>query len=176
MDRELREYLESQPPREAERLEHALTALRSLPDEELPRRLAFVSDKVFEQPWWRRWLSPPAWGMAAVAASVLAHGVLTGPMLATPAPPLAKVEAVKPDSEKADIAAMEAVYERRFAELVRRNSLESEARVQAAVTAAERRLELQHRAALVTLEENYSLLRKQMNRMVLASADTGGLR
>jgi hypothetical protein len=163
--------MDAQPPSEAERLEQALAALTVLKEEEPPRRLAFVSDRVFEMPWWRRWLSPPAWGMAAVAASVLMHGVLTRPLPAAPG----QVTQARAEKE-IDLAALEAAYERRLTLLVRRSAQESEARVRDAVAAAERRLEFQHRAAVVTLEENYSLLRKQMNRMVLASADFGGSR
>ena len=39
---------------EAERLQVATHALRTLPDEEIPVHIRFVSDKVFEPRWWQR--------------------------------------------------------------------------------------------------------------------------
>jgi hypothetical protein len=52
-------------------------ALRSMPDEELPRRIAFVSDKVFEPSSWTRfwqsfWNSGARLGAAAVALLAVA--------------------------------------------------------------------------------------------------------
>ncbi|HWF45445.1 MAG TPA: zf-HC2 domain-containing protein [Bryobacteraceae bacterium] len=56
---------------EAERLSVTTTALRMLPDEEIPVHVRFVSDKVFE-PWWRRWRLSPGWAFAsALLAMVL---------------------------------------------------------------------------------------------------------
>ena len=50
------------------RLQLTQSALFSLRDEELPRRIAFVSDKVFEPTWWQVWLhSGPRLGFASAA-------------------------------------------------------------------------------------------------------------
>ena len=38
---------------ELERLRITQTALAALPQEEVPQRIAFVSDKVFEPRWWQ---------------------------------------------------------------------------------------------------------------------------
>ena len=49
---------------ELERLQLTEAALFSLRDEEIPQRIAFVSDKVFEpSPWWRAWAA--FWGSGA---------------------------------------------------------------------------------------------------------------
>lgn len=62
---------------ELERLNLTQTALLSLEDEEVPQRIAFVSDKVFEPRWWQTmWRSGPAMGFASalmLAAAILAH-------------------------------------------------------------------------------------------------------
>lgn len=60
---------------EVERLRLTCGALRSLPDEEPPRRIAFVSDKIFEpSPWARflRWFRVDGPGFALGSAAVLA--------------------------------------------------------------------------------------------------------
>jgi anti-sigma factor RsiW len=63
---------------ELDRLKLTDAALRSLPDEEAPQRIAFVSDKVFEPRWYETiWRSGPAMGFASaalLAAAILVHG------------------------------------------------------------------------------------------------------
>ena len=62
-----------------DRLKLTEAALRSLPEEEAPQRIAFVSDKVFEPRWYQTiWRSGPVMGFAsacnAVAVAILVHG------------------------------------------------------------------------------------------------------
>ncbi len=58
---------------EFERLRLTQAALRSVPDEDPPRRTAFVSDRVFEPSWWRRlWQSGPRLGFASAAVLAMA--------------------------------------------------------------------------------------------------------
>ena len=63
---------------EVDRLRLTHAAMMTLPEEEMPRRIAFVSDKVFEPRWWQRlWSSGPKLGFASAAmlsAAILAHG------------------------------------------------------------------------------------------------------
>src|SRR5580693_5680799 len=63
---------------ELDRLTLTRSALASLEDEEVPRRIAFVSDQVFEPRWWQTmWRSGPAMGFASaalLAAAILVHG------------------------------------------------------------------------------------------------------
>ena len=48
---------------ELDRLRLTQAALNVLPEEEMPRRIAFVSDPVFEPRWWQRlWQSGPKLG------------------------------------------------------------------------------------------------------------------
>src|SRR5438477_12700499 len=53
-----------------------LDSLSTLREEEVPRRIAFVSDKVFEPRWWQRVFSPTFAAGALVAAAILIHGAL----------------------------------------------------------------------------------------------------
>jgi len=51
-----------------------LDTLSTLREEEMPRRIAFVSDKVFEPRWWQRVFNPTFAAGALVAAAILIHG------------------------------------------------------------------------------------------------------
>ena len=53
-----------------------LDTLSTLREEEIPRRIAFVSDKVFEPRWWQRVFSPTFAAGALVAIAILVHGSL----------------------------------------------------------------------------------------------------
>jgi len=61
---------------ELDRLRLTRQALLRLPEEEMPRRIAFVSDKVFEPAWYARWWAAlPRLGFAlAVLAAVFFAG------------------------------------------------------------------------------------------------------
>jgi anti-sigma factor RsiW len=59
---------------EMERLSLTHLALVSLRDEEVPRRIAFVSDKVFEPRWYQKLFLRPSFAAAMViAAAILVH-------------------------------------------------------------------------------------------------------
>lgn len=53
-----------------------LDTLSALREEEIPRRIAFVSDKVFEPRWWQRAFSPTFAAGALIAAAILIHGAM----------------------------------------------------------------------------------------------------
>ena len=73
---------------ELDRLHMTQAALFSLRDEEIPQRIAFVSDKVFEPSPWRRWWSA-FWGSTArlgfASAAMLSAAILVS-ALNRPAP------------------------------------------------------------------------------------------
>ncbi len=56
-----------------------MDTLSALREEEVPRRIAFVSDKVFEPRWWQMFLRPSFAAALALAAAILAHGYLMRP-------------------------------------------------------------------------------------------------
>jgi len=160
---------------ELDRLSLTLTALRAVPEEEMPRRIAFVSDKVFEPKWWQAWLnSGPRMAFVSsvmLAAAILAHGVIRPVEVAGPAPAL-------------DTAVIEARVNREVAlrldPAVKQAVTESEARqaekIQAVVAAAEKRFEFERQADRVQVEEAFNVVRKQMTRWYMASAEVGGAR
>jgi anti-sigma factor RsiW len=61
-----------------------IDTLSALREEEVPRRIAFVSDKVFEPRWWQTFLRPTFFSpmLAAalvIAAAILMHGYMMRP-------------------------------------------------------------------------------------------------
>jgi len=65
-----------------------LDTLSTLREEEVPRRIAFVSDKVFEPRWWQ-----PLWSPAFAAACVLAAAILVHGFMQPTAVPQAEIDA-----------------------------------------------------------------------------------
>jgi len=51
-----------------------LAALSTLREEEVPRRIAFVSDKVFEPRWWQRMFTPTFASACLLAGAIVFHG------------------------------------------------------------------------------------------------------
>jgi anti-sigma factor RsiW len=158
---------------ELERLELTRATLRMLPEEEIPRRIAFVSDKVFEATWWQRlWARGPGWGFAS--AALLAAAIVTHGFAARPAAP-----AVAPGLTEAQVQArIESELSRRVGELVAQAVAASEARqteqtvkaVQAAVDIERKNFAMQRQADMLAVEDNLRLIRKQMSRaMYLAT-------
>src|SRR5580693_4350237 len=50
-----------------------LDALSTLREEEIPRRIAFVSDKVFKPRWWQQIFRPSFAAACVIAAAILVH-------------------------------------------------------------------------------------------------------
>ncbi len=151
---------------ELARLGAARTALLALKDEEVPQRIAFVSDKVFEpSPWRRFWLA--AARHCAVPAATVAAVLIAYPMLEKkPAPAPAPQPAV-------DVAKLQAEFDRRLNEAVSKAVADSEARQQSKtaelLAAQEHRNELERKAVVLAMEENLEVMRKKLNVMILAS-------
>ena len=154
------------------RLQVTQSAMFALREEELPRRIAFVSDKVFEPKWWQVWLnSGPRMAFASaalLAGAIVFHGAAAGPV------PVA-----------APVVQTAAFVEKQFEQRVR----DEVARVlPAALEAAEQR----HRTQLATvlkeaegkyqrlrqddvmaMEASYSLFREKQAAMLVSRAQSG---
>lgn len=151
---------------ELSRLQLTQASLMALRDEEIPRRIAFVSDKVFEPRWYQRlWNSGPR--LAFIGASLLACAILVH-AFARPA----SVVAPAPQAAALDTAALEARIQRdvstRLNEAVDKAVADSEARQQRKtnelLTAMEQRFEHERRLELATYSGQLGLLQKQINR------------
>jgi anti-sigma factor RsiW len=155
---------------EWDRLQVTQAALMSVREEEVPRRIAFVSDKVFEPNWWQRlWRSGPRLGFAsamALSCAILVHAVTRPAPVAPPALDTAAVQqivehevALRLDTAVAQaVAAAETRQQGETAKLL---------------AAAEQRYEMDRRADRVALQETFEYLQKSLNTNFLASAQYG---
>jgi len=159
---------------ELDRLKLTQTALLALEEEEVPRRISFVSDKVFEPRWYQAiWRSGPALGFASaviLAAAILVHGFT---VQGSARPAAATTAAL-------DTAQIEQRIERevgaRLNTVVQKAVSDAEAKQAAEFTkvldASEARFETRRKADLATIQQAAEYYEKQMNRWLVASNDT----
>ena len=162
---------------ELDRLRGTETALLALPDEEIPQRIGFVSDAVFQPSAFRRgW--DALWGSAArlgFASAAMLSAALVVFSLTRPVPqPAAPAPAV---TRAAIEAEMQADFSRRVndavANAVAKAVAESEARqarqTQELLAASEKRHALETQAMQVRFDEFVEVERKRQNALMLAS-------
>jgi hypothetical protein len=141
------------------RLRMTQDALLAVRDEEVPRRIAFVSDQVLAPGLWRRfWNSGPQLGFAAaalLAAAILGHGVLSRPAAA---PPAADAAAVRAEVDRQVAAKLDPAV----AQAVAAALAASEKRTAELLAAAEKRYEFDRRADQLAAAANLEILQKQM--------------
>jgi anti-sigma factor RsiW len=159
---------------EVERLRLTRTALDSLPEEEIPRRIAFVSDKIFEPRGWT-WLWNSAPRLVFASAALLALAIVVHAFV-RPAPVAVPV-AVNTTAVEARV---EAEVAKRLQSVLEKAAAESEARqarqVAELVASAERRADQRREADLVAMQESVSFLLRRANVSLRASYDGGGAR
>ncbi|HMD49809.1 MAG TPA: zf-HC2 domain-containing protein [Bryobacteraceae bacterium] len=144
---------------ELDRLNLTRSALATLEDEEPPRRIAFVSDRVFEPRWWQTmWHSGPAMGFASavlLAAAILVHG-FERPVASTP---VAQV----------DTAQIQSSVDAAVAKAVSDAQAKQAAEFAKVLNASETRLERQRQSDLATVQQAADYYRKQLARFEVAS-------
>ena len=151
---------------ELDRLKLTEAALRSLEDEEVPQRIAFVSDKVFEPRWWQTvWRSGPAMGFASaamLAAAILAHAYVRP----VPAVGPAKVDTaqIQQRIEREVSARVDGAVAKAVSETEARESQQ----VAKAMDAAEKRYQLQHQADLAMVQQVVRYYEQQAGRLMAA--------
>jgi anti-sigma factor RsiW len=157
---------------EWDRLQLTRAALFSIPQEEPPRRIAFVSDKVFEPAWYQRlFQSGPAMGLASAAMlsiAIFAHSF-------RPVPAAAPAAGINTSQVQAIVQAeVERRLDSAVTKAVAATQADGERKAAALVAATEQRLLVEHRADLLAVQETMEVMRKRMNVMYTASADLGG--
>jgi len=148
------------------------TTLRSLPDEEIPQRIAFVSDKVFEPSPVARffqgfWNSTARLGFASAAllAISITTFALRQPVAApvTNQPAIATQASLTPDiSKQIDVAVARAVAQvhQEDAQLTK-----------AALETAEARHRQEHQALMVAMQESMTVLQKRLSTYTMLASN-----
>ncbi len=154
---------------ELDRLNLTHSALSLLEDEEIPRRIAFVSDRVFEPRWWQTmWRSGPAMGFASsalLAGAILAHGFARPVAPATMA--TAQVDAAQ--IEQRVEAQVNSRLNSRVDVAVAKAVNEVQAKQAAELAQVVRAAEVQRKADLATIQQAANYYEKQIHRFEVAS-------
>jgi anti-sigma factor RsiW len=149
---------------ELERLNLTQTALLSLEDEEVPQRISFVSDKVFEPRWWQTmWRSGPTMGFASalmLAAAILVHAY-------------ARPVVQQPIAQTVDTAKIEREVAARVDAAVAKAVSQTEARqteqIAKVLDAAEKRIQSQRRSDMAVVQQAARYYEQQTARLWVAA-------
>lgn len=159
---------------EVEQVQGTLLLIHRLPAVEPPRRIAFVSDPVFEPSWWQRLLAGTPRlafaGAGVLAAAIVAHGFLMRPPApaVVPAPIVAQVDD-KRIQEEVD-RRVGAALRNAVAELKAEQS-DSTVRL---VADLEKRVNEQRQRDLREVDSSFSYLQKQMGNLYVNTSRMGG--
>jgi len=157
---------------ELDRLRLTTAALHTLPDREIPQRIAFVSDRVFEPSAFRRfWNSGARLGFASACVVAAAVVVSAWHLSAVygPAEGRTVVQTASASPEQINAAVAKAVVQ------VRVQIAENDARtIQAAIQTSERKRDAEYRDQMVAIGENFMVLQKRLSYATLASNDSPG--
>ncbi|HEY4087610.1 MAG TPA: zf-HC2 domain-containing protein [Bryobacteraceae bacterium] len=141
---------------ELDRLRLTTAALRVLPDVEVPRRIAFVSDKVLEpkQKWWGAfWNSGARLGFAA--ACVLSAGLVFASAHRQP-----EIRTIV-QTGVASQAQIDAAVTKAVSEAVEKTHADDTRLTQTALDAVDAKYETKQRELMVALQQSYSFMQKQ---------------
>jgi len=148
---------------ELERLNLTQAALLSLEDEEVPQRIAFVSDKVFEPRWWQTmWRSGPAMGFASalmLAAAILVHGY------SRPVVQPATAQTVDTAKIEREVAAR---VDAAVAKAVSQTEARQTEQIAKVLQAAEKRIESQRRSDMAVVQQAARYYEQQTARLTVA--------
>jgi len=151
---------------EVERLRLMQAALLSIREEEIPQRIAFVSDKVFEPRWWQRmWHSGPVMGFASaavLAAAILVHAQAARPVTVVQAPMTAQQIEQKITAEVDRRVGVEVVK-------VAAESRAREAKTAEMLAAAEKEFKLQRQADIAMIQQTARYWENKMGQLMVAS-------
>jgi hypothetical protein len=161
-------------------LRATLSAMGMLRDEEIPRRIAFVSDQVFEPRWWQKMFVRPSFAAAAVlAGAILVHAFVRPPVSAAPAVDAAAIEKritaqittqvtgaitqrVRADMDSTLQSTLESTVQSAVSKAVAQTRQQDDVRTTALLAAAERRY-----------AETAEMLSKQVTRIYAMNSGAG---
>jgi anti-sigma factor RsiW len=160
---------------ELSRLRSTQAALLAVADEEIPQRIGFISDRVYEpsrlRRWWGAfWESAPRLGFASAAmlsAAIIVSAMHRPAVVVTPAPAAA-----------VDVVKLQADFSRQLNEAVQKAVAESDARHEQRtaqlLTAAARRFDGERKSDIEQVSQRFAILEKYYRREMRASILGGG--
>jgi len=157
---------------ELDQLRLTTAALHTLPDREIPQRIAFVSDRVFKPSAFRRfWNSGARLGFASAcvvaAAVVISAWHLSAVYRPTEGRTVVQTASASPEQINAAVA--------RAVAQVRAQIAESDAQmIRTAIQTSERKRDAEYRDQMVAIGENFMVLQKRLTYATLASNDVPG--
>jgi anti-sigma factor RsiW len=160
---------------ELNRLRSTQAALLAVADEEIPQRIGFISDRVYEpsrlRRWWGAfWESAPRLGFASAAmlSAAIIVSAMHRPAVVTPPAPAGAVDVVK----------LQADFSRQLNEAVQKAVAESDARHEQRtaqlLTAAARRFDGERKSDIEQVSQRFAILEKYYRREMRASILGGG--
>jgi anti-sigma factor RsiW len=161
---------------ELDQLRLTQTALLSLEEEEIPQRIAFVSDKVFEPRWWQTiWRSGPAMGFASaamLAAAILAHGYVRPISAPTVAPANTQASIDITQIEQRLEREVNARLEATVAKAVSDSEAKQSREFAHVLTASEQRFEAKRKDDLAFAQQAVRYYGQQTARLMVAANDS----
>jgi len=151
---------------ELSRLELTFASLGALRDEEIPKRIAFVSDQVFEPTWWQRlWNSGPQLGFASA-------GLLAGALVFHAAYPAVQpvVPAPVPQAIAQQQGLTEEQVQKRIEDDVLKAVVQVEKRTAEMLVSLEKKHEMDRQGVMIAFEEQTSVMQKRMNNYLKVNA------
>jgi len=151
---------------ELERLNLTGKALLTFAEEEPPRKIAFVSDKVFEPRWFEKlWRSGPALGFAS--AALLAGAILVHAFARPVVVPNVDSAQMEQRIERDVNARLQGAVAKAVSETMARE----DQKIASVLNAAETRYESQRQADLAAAQQTIAYYQQKMNRWLVASND-----
>jgi anti-sigma factor RsiW len=151
---------------ELNRLLSTQAALLAVADEEIPQRIGFVSDRVYEPSrllrWWRAfWGSAPRLGFASAAmlSAAIIVSAMHRPVVVTTPAPAASVDVVK----------LQADFSRQLNEAVQKAVAQSDARHEQLLAAAATRFDAERKADMERVSQSFAILDKYARRDLRAA-------
>jgi hypothetical protein len=155
------------------RVTHA--ALLTLKEEEVPRRIAFVSDKIFEPRWWQRvWRSVPAMGFASamvLAAAILVHAYARP--VTNGQPPAVDTAQVEQRIESEVSQRLDARVSKAVAKVVA-DSEARETKLARLLDAAEKRFASERQSDIAMMQQTAQYYRDKIGQIMVASNRNAG--
>lgn len=161
---------------EVDGLRLTLVALRAVPEREIPRRISFVSDPVFEPNWWQRfWNSGAKLAFASgamLSVAIVVHAIVPRTTQPSAAAQAQMAQQVQLEVERRLPAAVDARVNERLAPAVNQLSTRLDEFEKTRLASVEKKVD--GKADLREVKDAFDVIVKRMNVSYLSAARGGG--